>query len=331
MPELRREPIVGRWVVIKTDPELLPGDFEKEDHTPQRQATCPFCPGKEHLTPHEIEAVRSTDSKPNAAGWKVRAVPNKFPALRADGAFEKTGIGMYDMTTGIGAHEIVIETPDHQAQLPDLSLEDLGEVLETYISRAKKLAKEKRFKYICIFKNFGESAGGSIEHAHSQIIALPMVPKFVCEELEGARDYFRYRGRCIFCDMIHQEHQDKERIIVENSDFLSFCPFAPRYAFETWIIPKKHSSDFTSMSGGEKKELAKMIKEVLTRIRTVLSNPSYNFFVHVAPNDYDSPESYHWHIEIIPKLTQSVGFEWGTGLYIVPTSPHAAARCLRQE
>ncbi|MBL8014373.1 MAG: galactose-1-phosphate uridylyltransferase [Candidatus Omnitrophica bacterium] len=329
MPELRREPIVGRWVVIKTDPELLPGDFEKEDHAPHRQATCPFCAGKENLTPPEIEAVRSEDSKPNGSGWKVRAVPNKFPALKEEGAFEKTGIGMYDMTTGIGAHEIIIETPDHQAQLPDLSLEDLADVLDTYISRAKKLAKQKRFKYICLFKNFGESAGGSIEHAHSQVIALPMVPKFVVEELEGARNYFRYRGRCIFCDMIHQEHQDKERIIVENSDFLSFCPFAPRYAFETWIIPKKHASDFTTISSGEKKELAKMLKDILGRIRKVLSNPAYNFFLHVAPNDYDSPESYHWHIEIIPKLTHSVGFEWGTGLYIVPTSPGAAARCLR--
>jgi len=331
MPELRREPIVGRWVVIKTDPALTPGDFEKEDHTPRKQSTCPFCTGKEALTPAEIEAVRPAESKPNTPGWKVRTVPNKFPALKAEGTFEKLGVGMFDMTTGIGAHEVVVESPDHHSQLADLSVEDVTVVLETYISRAKKLAKDKRFKYICIFKNFGESAGASLEHAHSQIIALPMVPKFVVEELDGARNYFRYRGRCIFCDVIHQEHQDKERIVLENSDYLAFCPFAPRFAFETWIIPKKHAADFTTMSSGEKKELAKMLKEILARIKTVLSNPSYNFFLHIAPNDYDSPESYHWHIEIIPKLTRSVGFEWGTGLYIVPTPPRDAARFLRQE
>ncbi len=333
MPELRREPIVGRWIVIKSDPALLPEDFEKEDHTPRKQSTCPFCAGKEYLTPPEIEAVRpkEADTKPNTSGWKVRTVPNKFPALKADDVFEKLGVGMYDTTTGIGDHEVVIETPNHDLQLADLSIEDVTAVVETYISRAKKLSKDKRFKYICIFKNFGETAGTSLEHAHSQIIALPMVPKFVGEELEGSKNYYRYRGRCIFCDVIHQEHQDKERIVVENADFLAFCPFAPRFAFETWIIPKRHAADFTTMSVGEKKELARILKDILGRIKTVLSNPSYNFFLHIAPNDYDAPESYHWHIEIIPKLTRSVGFEWGTGLYIVPTPPQVAARCLRQE
>jgi UDPglucose--hexose-1-phosphate uridylyltransferase len=331
MPELRREPIVGRWIVIKAEPALLPEHFEKEDHTPRKQSTCPFCAGKENLTPAEIEAVRPADTKANTAGWKVRTIPNKFPALNAEGTFEKLGVGMYDMTTGVGAHEVVVETPDHYRQLADLSVEELISVLDTYISRSRKLTKDKRYKYICIYKNFGEAAGASLEHAHSQIIALPMVPKFVVEELDGSRNYFRYRGRCIFCDIIHQEHQDKERIVNENSDFLAFCPFAPRFAFETWIIPKRHAADFTAMSIGEKKELAKMLKDILVRIKTVLSNPSYNFFLHIAPNDYDAPESYHWHIEIIPKLTQSVGFEWGTGLYIVPTPPQVAARYLRQE
>ncbi len=331
MPELRREPVVGRWVVIKSEPALSPADFEKEDHTPRKKATCPFCEGKEYLTPHEVQAVRSEESKPNTAGWKVRVVPNKFPALQSDGIYEKLGVGIYDTTTGIGAHEVVIETPDHDKQLADLSVEDLQKVIETYIARAKELSRDKRFKYICIFKNFGESAGASIEHAHSQIIALPMVPKFVSEELEGSQYYFRYRGRCIYCDIIHQEHYDKERIVSENSDFIAFCPFAPRFAFETWIMPKRHAADFTSINSIERADLAKVLKDVLTRIKTVLSNPSYNFFLHIAPNDYDSPESFHWHIEIIPKLTRAVGFEWGTGLYIVPTPPNAAAQFLRQE
>lgn len=331
MPELRREPIVGRWVAIQNEPGLRPEDFEKEDHTPRKKETCPFCVNKEYLTPEEIYASRPATTKPNTSGWKVRVVPNKFPALKPEGSFEKLGVGIYDMTTGIGAHEVVIEAPGHEEQMADLSVEDIQIVLESYISRILKLSQDKRFKYICIFKNFGESAGASLEHSHSQIIALPMVPKFVLEELEGSKYYFRYRGRCIFCDIIYQEHQDKERIVAENSDFMAFCPFAPRYAFETCVIPKKHSADFTKMSAGEKQSLAKMLKDILTRMKTVLSNPSYNFFLHIAPNDYEAPESYHWHIEIIPNLTRAVGFEWGTGLYIVPTPPDAAAKFLRQE
>jgi UDPglucose--hexose-1-phosphate uridylyltransferase len=331
MPELRREPVVGRWVVIKSEPALRPEDFEKEDHTPRKQSTCPFCDHKEYLTPPEVEAIRPSDTKPNAPGWKVRAVTNKFPALKPEGTLDKLGVGMYDMTSGVGAHEVVIETPDHNRQMADLSLEELQGVLDIYINRTKKLMQDKRFKYVCIFKNFGESAGASLEHAHSQVVALPMVPKFVSEELEGSKNYYRYRGRCIFCDIIHQEHQDKERIVAENSDFIAYCPFAPRFAFETCIIPKRHAADFLNMGGSDKQALARILKDILMRIKTVLSNPSYNFFVHIAPSQYDAPESYHWHIEIIPKLTRSVGFEWGTGLYIVPTPPNDAARFLRQE
>jgi UDPglucose--hexose-1-phosphate uridylyltransferase len=261
----------------------------------------------------------------------VRVVPNKFPALKSEKTFEKIGVGIYDMTTGVGAHEVVIEAPEHTRQLADLSVEEILNVLEVYCSRIIKLAQDKRFKYICVFKNYGESAGASLEHAHSQVIALPMVPKFVLEELEGSKYYYRYKGRCIFCDIIYQEQQDKERIVAENSEFLVYCPFAPRYAFETCVIPKRHTSDFTKMTAAEKQSLAKVLKDTLVRIKTVLSNPAYNFFLHIAPNDYEAPESYHWHIEIIPHLTRSVGFEWGTGLYIVPTSPKSAAKYLRQE
>jgi len=331
MSELRREPIVGRWVTIQGQPGARPEDFEKEDLTPRKQETCPFCAGKEHLTPLEVQAVRPVGTKPNTKGWTVRVVPSKFPALKPEGAFVKTGIGIYDMTTGVGDHEVIIDAPEHTRQLADLSVEEIQVLLDVYASRITKLSVDKRFKYICVFKNFGESAGASLEHAHTQVIALPMVPKFVLEELEGSSNYYRYRGRCIFCDIIQQEQQDKERIVIENNEFMVYCPFAPRYAFETCIIPKHHASDFTKMTAVEKVSLAKALKDILVRMKTVLSNPAYNFFLHIAPNAYESPESYHWHIEIIPHLTRSVGFEWGTGLYIVPTSPSAAAKYFRQE
>ena len=203
-------------------------------------------------------------------------------------------------------------------------------VIGQYLGRFRQLSNDSRFKYVVIFKNFGSSAGATVEHPHSQIIALPMVPKTVLEELKGAEHYHQYRGRCVFCDMISQEYQDKERIVAENSSFLAFCPYAPRYAFETWIIPKGHSADFSHADESTQSHLAQILQDILKRVKKVLGNPSYNYYLHTAPIGYANSACYHWHIEIIPKLTRSVGFEWGTGLHIVPTFPQDSARYLRE-
>lgn len=330
MPEMRRDPIVGRWVIIDSDHLKGPADFPKEDNTPTRQAICPFCPGREYQTPDEVDAVRPLKSAENTPGWSVRTVPNKFPVLTSDGNLEKEGIGIYDQMTGIGAHEVLIESPDHDKGLTELSKEEMQSVIGQYQGRFRQLAQDSRFKYVVIFKNFGSSAGATVDHTHSQIIALPMVPKTVLEELKGAEHYHQYRGRCVFCDIISQEYQDKERIVAENSSFLAFCPYAPRYAFETWIIPKGHNADFATTDEGSQVHLAQILQDVLKRLKKVLGNPSYNYYLHTAPIGYANAACYHWHIEIIPKLTRSVGFEWGTGLHIVPTLPQDAARYLRE-
>jgi len=330
MSEMRCDPIVGRWVVLDTDHPKRPGDFPKETRKLSAKATCQFCPGKEHFTPHEVDAVRPQGSHANSPGWMVRTVPNKFPALGRDGEVEKEAWGMFDLMSGVGAHEVIIETPDHERDLADLSIEEVDLVLGQYLSRSRDLAKDKRHKYICIFKNFGSSAGATVEHAHSQLIALPMVPKTVLEELRGSHAYHQARGACVFCDMIEQEYKDRERIVCENKSFLAFCPFAPRYAFEVWVIPKAHSASFADMDEAARKDLAAHLHEVLDRVRKVLGGPAYNFYIHTAPIDYANPQHYHWHIEIIPKLTRSIGFEWGTGLHIVPTLPHEAAGYLRK-
>ena len=330
MPELRRDPVVGRWVIIDSDHTKGPMDFPKDDNTPTRQAICPFCPGREHQTPQEVDAVRTPKSLPDAPGWMVRTVPNKFPVLSDDGNIEKEGMGLYDQMTGIGAHEVVIEGSDHDKSLAELTKEEMQAVISQYQDRYRQLSKDNRFKYVVIFKNFGSSAGATVEHSHSQIIALPMVPKTVLEELKGAEYYHQYRGRCVFCDVISQEYQDKERIVVENSGFLAFCPYAPRYAFETWIIPKGHMADFSNTDEASQAHLAQILQDVLKKIKTALGNPSYNYYLHTAPIGYANSACYHWHIEIIPKLTRSVGFEWGTGLHIVPTFPQDSARYLRE-
>jgi UDPglucose--hexose-1-phosphate uridylyltransferase len=329
MPELRRDPVVGRWVIIDSDHLKGPADFPKDNNSPYGQATCPFCPGREHQTPHEVDAVRPPGSKADTPGWLVRTIPNKFPVLNTEGGFHKEGAGIYDQMTGIGAHEVLIEGPDHEKSLTELTSEEMQAVINQYHGRIRKLSSDSRFKYVVIFKNFGSSAGATVEHSHSQIIALPMVPKTVLEELKGAEHYHQYRGRCVFCDMITQEYQDKERMVAENNSFLAFCPYAPRYAFETWIIPKGHSADFAAADETTREHLAQILQSVLQKMKKVLGTPSYNYYLHTAPIGYANQACYHWHIEIIPKLTRSVGFEWGTGLHIVPTFPQDAARFLR--
>jgi UDPglucose--hexose-1-phosphate uridylyltransferase len=330
MSELRRDPIGGRWVIVDTDHPNKPQEFDYEPHT-FRDGVCPFCYGNESMTPPEIEAIRDPHTSPNTPGWQVRVVSNKFPALQIEGDLDRRGIGMYDMSNGIGAHEVLIETPYHQKDIPDLTNEEVEKILGMYSRRAIDLIKDRRFKYIMIFKNYGAAAGASLEHSHTQMIALPMVPKNAMEEIKGAHNYFEYRERCLFCDMIRQEKDEKERIIIENKYFLSFCPFVSRFPFEICIIPKKHNSFFYNMPPEELPALAATLKETIIKLKKIFPNVSYNFIIHSSPiNGEVNTDYYHWHIEFMPKLTRVAGFEWGSGFYIVSTPPELAAKYLRE-
>ena len=331
MSELRRDPIGGRWVIVDTDHPSVPEEFEYEPHT-IRGGTCPFCYGNEAMTPPEIEAIREHGTAPNTSGWQVRVVSNKFPALQIEGDLNRRGLGIYDMSSGIGAHEVLIETPYHNKDISDLLDLEVENFLSMYCRRVLDLSKDKRFKYIMIFKNFGAAAGASLEHPHTQIIALPMVPKSAMEEIKGAHNYFEYRDRCVFCDIIRQEVQEKERIIIETKYFLSFCPFVSRFPFEICIIPKRHQGYFCSMTPEELPELAVVLKETIARLKKVFANVTYNFMIHSSPINGDGGiEGYHWHIEFMPKLTRVAGFEWGSGFYLVNTPPELAAKYLRDK
>jgi len=329
MSELRRDPVGGRWVIVDTDHPSKPEDFEHEPHG-WRGGVCPFCYGNESLTPTEIDSFRDPNTTPNTSGWQVRVVPNKFPALQIEGDLDRRGVGIYDMSNGIGAHEILIETPYHHKDLSDLLNEEVEKIITMCCRRSMDLVKDKRFKYIMIFKNYGPAAGASLEHPHTQIIALPLIPKNPMEEIRGAQNYFEFRERCVFCDIIRQELQEKKRIIFENKYFLSFCPSVSRFPFEIWIMPKKHQSYFYNMPSEEIPGLAVILKDTVSRVKKVFANPAYNFMVHSSAANSDTiVESYHWHIEFMPKLTRVAGFEWGTGFYIVPTPPELAATYLR--
>ncbi len=327
MPELRKDPITGRWVIISSERGKRPTDF-KDNHIRKGAGFCPFCAGNERTTPKEILAYRDNGT-PNGPGWRLRVVPNKFPALEVEGALHKQGDGMFDKMNGIGAHEVIIESPDHDATLASLAPKSMEEVLWAYRDRMEDLKKDARFQYPLIFKNEGLAAGASLEHTHTQLIALPIVPIQVREELDGSLHHYELKERCIFCDIIRQEARTGTRVISENNRFISLAPFAPRFPFETWIMPKHHCSCYSCSTNEEYKDLAEIMQDTLRRIDTVLSTPPYNFVIHTSPFRDERNEYYHWHIELMPKLTNVAGFEWGSGFYINPTPPEEAAQFLR--
>jgi UDPglucose--hexose-1-phosphate uridylyltransferase len=316
-------------VIISTDRAKRPTDFLRQSVVIQGVGMCPFCPGNESKTPPEIRAYGRSGGGLNSGGWSVRVVPNKFPALGIEGSLDREGEGLFDRMNGVGAHEVIVETPNHKNTLAMLSEKSVEEVLGAYRDRMLDLKKDTRFRYLLLFKNHGEAAGASLEHTHSQLIALPIVPKRVQEELENSRKYFQQKERCIFCDMIRQEIETGSRVILENDAFIALAPYAPRFPFETWILPRAHSSAYENMPAEQYGSLAGLLREFLRRLDAVLAFPAYNYVIHTSPIGEENNEHYHWHLEMMPKLTKVAGFEWGTGFYINPTPPEESARFLR--
>ena len=330
MPELRKDPISQRWVIISTDRSRRPTDFLRESVQIKGVGLCPFCPGNEGKTPSEVLAYGRNGSGKDMPGWTVRVVPNKFPALGIEGGLDREGEGLFDRMNGIGAHEVIIETPDHTATLATMTPKAVEEVLWAYRDRVLDLKNDRRFRYVLLFKNHGEQAGATLEHTHSQLIALPIVPKRVMEEVENARSYYDEKERCIFCDMIRQDMEENTRVVLINELFIAIEPYAPRFPFETWILPRQHSSAFEHMPTPNYGSLAKLLVDFLKRVDSALACPSYNMVIHTSPVGEEMNDFYHWHIEMMPKLTKVAGFEWGTGFYINPTPPEEAARFLRE-
>jgi UDPglucose--hexose-1-phosphate uridylyltransferase len=329
MSELRKDPVTGRWVIVSTDRKKRASDFERESVVIAPDPSCPFCEGREHLTPHELMATRVNGSGPNGPGWTLRVVPNQFPVLRVEGALDRAGEGLFDKMSGIGAHEVIIESPHHDQALATMPEEAIDAVLWAARERVRDLRQDRRFKSIIIFKNHGTSAGASLEHSHSQLVALPIVPRDVREELLGAQAHFQTKERCVFCDILRQETREGTRLISENVDMVAVAPYAPRFPFETWILPRRHQSHFEEAWRHEYTALARLIADVLRRMNRALENPPYNLLIHSAPVGEQASEHYHWHVEIMPKVTKLSGFERATGCYVNPTSPEEAAEVLR--
>ncbi|MCC6445746.1 MAG: galactose-1-phosphate uridylyltransferase [Armatimonadetes bacterium] len=333
MPQLRKDPVTREWVIIAKERSRRPSDFkhgEAEESQVSFKADCPFCPGNEEKTPKEVLAYRSRDTQPNTPGWWVRAVPNKFPALAIEGDLDRSGFGMYDMMNGIGAHEVIIETPYHDKTIATVTPQECLEVLWAYRDRHLDLQRDRRFKYILIFRNHGRIAGASLEHPHSQLIALPMIPMEVVHEVEGTERYYEWRDRCIYCDMLRQELSGGERILMENKMFVAFAPYASKYPFEILVMPKDHVQSYVDQSRDELESFAEILQGTLGKLSGALRNPPYNYMFHSAPCNSDRERMFHWHLDIVPRLTIAAGFEMGTGIYINVTAPEDAVKHLKE-
>jgi len=330
VPELRKDPIVGRWVIIATERVRRPSDFPRRQPAPP-VPSCPLCPGHEGETPPEVLAYRDgPDAAADGPGWRVRVVPNKFPALRVEPELERRGHGVYDLMNGVGAHELIIESPDHARGIAELAPPAVADVLRAYRERILDLQRDGRFRSVLVFKNHGAEAGATLAHPHSQVIATPVVPIAVADELHGARAYHDYRERCLFCDIVQQESAERVRIVAQNDRMVAFAPFASRFPYELWVLPRRHAAAFEDTGDADILEFGAGLATVLGALRDVLDDPPYNLVLHSAPFGAGESPSYHWHFEILPKLVGLAGFELGSGFHINSVPPEDAARTLRE-
>ena len=328
MSELRKDPVGDRWVIIASERSRRP-NARVPAAMPDSTEPCPFCTGQERETPPEILAYRADSTAPNRPGWTVRVVPNKYPALAVGEGWPNRHDEPGDFMAGIGAHEVVIESPQHDVSMANLSVSQVGDVLRAYRERMIALQEEPRWQSVVIYKNEGSSAGATLEHVHSQILALPMVPRAIADEWRALKAHDEGYRRCLYCDIIKKERERQDRVVAESDAFVVLCPFASRFPYETWIMPKRHSPFFQSLGDNELRQLASALLQILKRLAAVADAP-VNYVLHSGPLRKAKSERYHWHLETLPRISKIAGFELASGYYINTVTPEEAARALRQ-
>ena len=328
MPEIRQNIITRDWVIIATERAKRPEEFAKREKVkkelPEYRNDCPFCPGNEDKTPPEIYRIEKEKQ------WQVRVFHNKFAALSNEGIVERKWEKMKRVISGVGIHEVVVETPKHNLSPALLTEEQIKNILRTYKERYNIIYHDKRIKLVTIFKNHGEGAGTSLEHPHSQIIGTPVTPKDIRYRVEEAMRYYDDTGECIFCRVLRDELNSGERIVLENKNFVAFIPYAALSPFHIWIFPKNHSSCFGLIPMEEIDDMAEILKGILCKLYYCLDNPDYNYVIRSYSKVGPSLEYYHWYISVIPRVTKLAGFELGSGMYINTTLPEQSARFLRE-
>jgi UDPglucose--hexose-1-phosphate uridylyltransferase len=332
MPQLRKDPLSDRWVIYAQGREQRPNEFERLGQR-RADARCPFCPGHEKDTPRQIATYRGTNAFPSDNGdeWSVRVVPNKYPALLTRGDSEPPQRGFYMVGDGVGAHEVIIESPRHVASLSDLTADEARLTMFAYRDRMLALQRVAGLQYALVFKNVGPEAGASLEHVHSQIVATPMIPSEVQRELTACKRWFRLHRQCFFCQVIKDELTHRLRLAAESDHFLAICPYASRLPYEVWVLPRDHQSHFEHQEPVELGELAEFLQRLISKLESRHEHLAYNYFIHTAPFDTSRLRHYHWHIEVLPRLTTTAGFEWGAGYFINSVPPEQAAANLRSQ
>jgi UDPglucose--hexose-1-phosphate uridylyltransferase len=337
MNELRRDILLERWVAVLLESKE-PSEYFLPPDKGRAEKSCILCSGRESETPSEITSIRKTGTRPNTPGWWVRAIPSFAPLFQIEGNLERSAAGIYDKMNGIGANEILIESPEHTAKPEDLGHDQMVKVITLYRDRIVDLNRDLRLRYILIYKNSGLEQGETFFHPVSFLVATPIIPKKIKDELENARQYYDYKDRCIFCDIISEELKVGERVVLETKHFMSFCPYASSFPFESWIIPKRHSCEFHEITNEEIEDMGFILMGMLKKLRGAFEiEPPINYFLHTAPSRvprrnhwHTLGDDYHWHLEIIPRIVNSSGFELGSGCFVLTTLPEKAAKYLRE-
>jgi UDPglucose--hexose-1-phosphate uridylyltransferase len=338
--ELRKDYLLNRWVVIATERGRRPTDFTKQKTEATQSQVCPMCVGNEAMTPpatmlylkEEDDIKRTLDPTvgERPKNWLVRCIPNMFPAFTqekqlgdVEQIFKSDSFGY-----ALGAHEVIIETPSHTEGPADMPLPQMELVVHAYIDRLRELGSPSYVRYVSIFRNFGKEAGASLSHPHSQIIATPMVPPPIQEEMDVSKSFYEKNKKCAFCEIIEREAAGS-RLIADSDGFLVFAPYASINPMEFWIAPKKHAANILSLTEEEVKSFAHILQASLKALKTLLNDPPYNYGFHLSI-DPAAESYYHWHLEVYPKLTIWAGFEISTGIFINTVTPEAAAESLRK-
>lgn len=329
MPELRRDPVTGRWVCLATGrasrPEAVSPEVSVADAQP---VACPFCEGHENRTPLEVAAIRPGGSDPNTPGWRVRVVPNLFPAFSSEDAYADLADPLHAHGPALGACDVIIHSPDHRRWLPFLSAAQAELVMTTTWERYRRHRVPGVGSVVPIY-NHGRDAGASLAHPHGQVYATRVASPVLEEELHGAEAAYRGLSRCVFCRMIEVEVAQAVRVVAQSEAFVAIAPYASRQPLECWIIPRRHQADFGQVAVDDAAALGVVLRDVLWRINQEVGDVPLNWYIHSLPNATgDWSRSFHWHLEVRPKVSGIAGFEMATGTYINTTAPELAAAAL---
>jgi len=318
-------------VAVATERARRPDSFtQAAKESVAAKDVCPFCPGNESMTPPEVLAYRASGLPANGQGWSIRVVPNLYAAFRPEPDGQEHRDGRFWQRDAIGACEVLISSPDHRAPTPRLPRRQVEEIVQSYVDRYQHHARNGALEQVVILYNHGRPAGASLEHPHSQLYAIGIQPPSLNDELEGARSFRDEHGACVFCRTLEDERRAGTRIVFENAAFVVFAPYAARTPFETWIMPRRHSASFGDLDlSGEKPAFAEALQLTLKALQDGLNDPPFNYFIHSAPFKADARDAYHWHLELIPKLSIAAGFELGTGVWINVVKPEESAAFLR--